>query len=154
VSFAPRIHQGLHGQHQRIDATAGDGQPIYANRVTKRVMKPAHISRNGLTQLGHAQVVRIKRLPAFQRINSRLADEIRCDLVTLAKPERQHIAEAHACVGDFADFGFFKVLDDGAHGGVRLLCGSATNSIEKAPSIVIHPKIYIAWLARQPALES
>ena len=66
-------------------------------------MKPAHVSRKCPAQLGQPQVVRIKSLATLQRIDRRLADEIRRDFVALAKPERQHVAAAHARIGDFTD---------------------------------------------------
>ena len=106
--FVTRVNQLLHRQHQRIDATTGDGNPIHANLAMTR----AHVSGDFLAQFGQAQVMRIEGFAALQGINCRLADEVWCDLIAFPEPEGQHIAATHAGIGDFPDSGLFKVLDD------------------------------------------
>jgi hypothetical protein len=53
--------------------------------------------------------VRIKSLALLQRSGRRIADKRRRDLITLAKPELEHISAPHAGIGHLADHGFFKV---------------------------------------------
>jgi hypothetical protein len=49
--------------------------------------------------------VRVKRLAIAQRADGRFADEIRRHLITLAKPEGQHIIAPHGSVCHLADAG-------------------------------------------------
>ena len=79
-------------------------------------VQAAGVLRDRVAQLGQAQVVGVEGFALLQRFDRRLADEVRRDLVAFAEPERQHVAAPHAGIGDFADLGFFEVLDGVAHG--------------------------------------
>ena len=59
----------------------------------------------------------IKGFTTLQRLDRSLAHKVGGHLVTLAKPESQHVVAAYSCVGNFTDTGGLKVLDGWAHGG-------------------------------------
>ena len=63
-----RIDQGLHCQHQRIDAARGHGDALHGDGCGAGLagVHRRHGVGNGLAQLGQAQVVRIKSLALLQ----------------------------------------------------------------------------------------
>ncbi len=79
-------------------------------------MERGGVVGDGLAQLGQAKVVGVKGLASADRLDGRLADEVRSDFIALAEPEGQDVLAAEAGIGDFADLGGFEVLDGGAHG--------------------------------------
>ena len=111
--FIPCIYQRLHGQHECADPARCDDDAVGVH-LRRRVRFPG-VLRQCLAQLGQAAVLRVKGFATLQRLDGRVANHIGRDLITLTKPEGQHIFAPHAGVGDLADLGCFELGDDWAH---------------------------------------
>ncbi len=109
----------LGGQHQRVDAGAGDGDVLHRCVA----VQPAHVVGQGAAQRSDAEVVRVERGAAREGLRGGIADEVGGDAVGLAEPERQHVGQAEAGVGDFADARGAQRADGVAGGDRRMQCG-------------------------------
>ena len=99
------VDQGLHRQHQGIHPARSHSHTIQGNPLPMRSRVVfAHMDRNGLAQSWQTQVVCVVGFTLLQRVNGRLTDKVRCDLIAFAKPKGQHIVAPQARIGHFADF--------------------------------------------------
>ena len=65
--------------------------------------KTTDVAGDRLAQLGHPQVVRVEGIAGGQRVDRRLANEVRRHLVRFAEPESGDVVASQTGIGDFAD---------------------------------------------------
>jgi len=94
-----RRDERLDREHERRHARCGDGDRVLGGRA----MQARDVRRDRRAQRRDAEVLRVERLSARDRRDTRIADELRRDFVRLAEPERENVGVAHAFVGDVAD---------------------------------------------------
>src|ERR1700722_18724699 len=97
-TFAPTI-LGISTRfgHSGVTTTTRSPGPTRACTASISADMPdvvAAILDAGVAQFGDAEILRIKRIAAFDRSDAGVADELRRDFVWLAKPERQHVGQA------------------------------------------------------------
>ena len=112
-----RAEQHLHGLHDRLHAADGDDGAL---RRDVDAVDPAEVGAERPAQGRDAALVCVEGLSRAQRLDGRLADEVRRRQVALADPERDQVRYLAPVVGELDDAAFRNCGDARVDGGKKL----------------------------------